>query len=77
MLRIKGQTNPDWLVENHRLYLAGELRTHADLVRLLALKISKKLVEVEEGVSHLIARLDDLVMKTHVLDRNWNRRDPR
>ena len=61
MLRIKGQTNPDWLVENRRLYLAGELRTHADLVRLLALKISKeKLVEVEEGVSHLIARLDDL-----------------
>ena len=61
MLRINGQLNPDWLVENHRLYLAGELRTHADLVRLLALKISKEnLVGVEEDVSQLIAQLDDL-----------------
>ena len=61
MLRINKQLDPDWLVENHRLYLAGELRTHADLVRLLALKISKEnLLEVEGDVSRLIAQLDDL-----------------
>lgn len=61
MLRVNGQLNPDWLVENHRLYLAGELRTHADLVRLLALKISKEnLVEIEEDVSQLIVQLVDL-----------------
>jgi len=61
MLRINGQLGPDWLVENHRLYLAGELRTHADLVRLLALKISKEnLEEVEDDVSQLIVQLDDL-----------------
>jgi len=61
LLRKQRAIDPDWLVENHRLYLSGELRSHADLVRLLARKISSAdLKDLNTKVAGLLGQLDEL-----------------
>jgi len=67
MLRLKGAVSPEWLLENHRLYASGVLRSHADLVFLLASKVGKEEAEVlrahiksqEDRIKRLLQSMKD------------------
>jgi len=61
LLRKQEAITPQWLLDNHRLYLAGELRTHADLIRLLATKLSAESIgEIRSKISDLMEELKNL-----------------
>lgn len=70
LLRKQQAITPEWLLENHRLYMAGELRTHADLIRLLATKLSAENIgEIRSKISDLMEELENLRAENDRLQR--------
>jgi len=67
MLRKQGEITPEWLKANHRLYVIGELRTHADLIRVMAVKLS------QEAKSELNKAIDALKEKLEQIQRENER----
>ena len=67
MLRKQGSITPEWLKANHRLYVIGDLRTHADLIRIMAAELSL------EAQRQLMKSIDDLKKKLEEIQRENDR----
>lgn len=68
LLRRKGFLDSEQLLEMHPLYDRGEVRTHADLVHQLTLKLSgEKLAAMEAALKNAIERSDALEQEIEVL----------